>query len=49
MWWFIAILAVAVGCALYLLKRAKKEVVPQDTYICDVCGERDCICRKEEK
>lgn len=50
MWWVIVILVVAGGSALYLLKGRKREdVVPQDTFICDVCGERDCICHKEEK
>lgn len=49
MWWIIAILVIAGICLLYYLARSKKEIVPEDTFVCDVCGEKHCICHKEEK
>ena len=38
--------AVAVG---YLIFRQKNKQKPQDTYVCDICGERECLCHKVEK
>lgn len=38
--------AVAVG---FLLFRSKNKKTPRDTYVCDVCGEKECLCHKEEK
>ena len=49
MWWIIVILAIAGGCVLYFYVRSKTEIVPEDTYVCDICGEKHCICHKEEK
>lgn len=28
-------------------RQAPDRIVPQVVYVCDVCGERHCICRKE--
>jgi len=36
----------AVGCLIFLQKKRRK---PQDTYVCDICGEKDCLCRKVAK
>ena len=36
----------AVGYLIFLQKKRKK---PQDTYVCDICGEKDCLCRKVAK
>jgi hypothetical protein len=38
--------AVVVG---YLVFRQKNKKEPQDTYICDICGEKECLCHKVEK
>ena len=42
----IVVCAVVVG---YLLFRRKSQMKPQDTYVCDICGEKECLCHKEEK
>jgi len=45
-------LILVVVCAVvvaYLIFRQKSRKEPQDTYVCDVCGEKECICHKEEK
>jgi hypothetical protein len=42
----IVLCAVVVG---YLIFRQKNRKAPQDTYVCDVCGEKECLCHKEEK
>ena len=36
------------GLVLLVNRIAKKEAPPADTYVCDVCGEKHCTCRKEE-
>jgi hypothetical protein len=33
----------------YLIFRRKNRKEPQDAYVCDVCGEKECICHKEQK
>ena len=38
-----------VGLAFLVNRIVKKEGPPADTYTCDVCGEKDCVCHKEEK
>jgi hypothetical protein len=46
--YLIAIVACAVVVG-YLIFRRKSSKEPQDTYVCDICGERECLCRKVEK
>lgn len=43
-----AVLLSAVGVVIWWSFMRKDSNPPEDTYICDQCGERDCICRKEE-
>ena len=42
----VLVCAVAVG---FLIFRWKKKKAPRDTYVCDVCGETECLCHKVEK
>jgi hypothetical protein len=42
----VVVCAVVVG---YLIFRQKNGKAPQDTYVCDVCGEKECLCHKVEK
>ncbi len=45
-------LILVIGCAGvvgYLIFRRKNKKEVQDTYVCDICGEKECLCRKEEK
>ena len=48
--WFVILLILCAAVIAYLLMRRKEgaEAV-HDTYVCDVCGERECICHKEEE
>lgn len=49
MGWVVAILIVAGVLAFYGFRRARMNNVPQDTFVCDICGEKHCICHKEEE
>lgn len=48
MWWAVLAFIVAAGGALLILRKKTMGPTPHDTYVCDVCGEKDCICHKEE-
>ena len=49
MWQIILFAICLVILWIVVSKLTKKKASANDTYICDVCGERDCICHKEEK
>jgi hypothetical protein len=49
MWSLVAIILIVAGAALVLFRSANKKRVPDATYVCDVCGERDCVCHEEER
>jgi hypothetical protein len=42
----LAVCVVAVG---YVISRSRNKKAPQDTYVCDICGEKECLCRKVER
>jgi hypothetical protein len=45
-------LVAVVVCAVvfgYWISRKRNKKPPQDTYVCDICGEKECLCHKEEK
>ena len=44
------LLSVILVCILVyaVLKMSGKKDPDVDTYVCDVCGERHCVCHKEE-
>jgi hypothetical protein len=42
----VIVCAVVVG---YLMVRQKNKKEPQDTYVCDLCGQKECLCHKVEK
>jgi len=46
---FLALFAVIILFLLFqfIFSRKKKSIDKSVKYICDECGERDCICRKE--
>ena len=46
---FLALLAIIVLFLFFqfIFYRKKKSINKSVTYICDECGERDCICHKE--
>ena len=46
--YLIAVVVCALGVG-YLMFRHKNKKSPQDTYVCDVCGEKECLCHKVEK
>ena len=45
---YLILVIVCAGVVGYLLFRRKKEKEPHDTYVCDVCGEKECLCHKVE-
>ena len=48
--WFVILLILCAAVFAYLMMRRKgRQELPHDTYVCDVCGERECICHKEEE
>ena len=47
MWLAIFLILCAAVAAFVVFSRKKAEKPPQDTYVCDVCGEKECICHKE--
>lgn len=46
---YLILVIVCAGVIGYLLFRRKREKEPLDTYVCDVCGEKECLCHKVEK
>jgi hypothetical protein len=48
--WFVILLILCAAVIAYLLVRHKGgREIAHDTYVCDVCGQRECICHKEEE
>jgi hypothetical protein len=48
MWLLIIVIILVVIAAWVHMKRKGKEELPHVSYVCDICGEKDCICHKEE-
>jgi hypothetical protein len=49
LFWFLIGLIV-IGALFYLKKgQASHEKKPDVQYICEECGDKDCICEKKEK
>ena len=47
MWLAIFLILCAAVAAFVLFSKKKAGNPPEDTYVCDVCGEKECICHKE--
>jgi hypothetical protein len=48
MTWGIIVFFLLAGILVYvLIGKTKKAKPPDVTYVCDACGEHDCICRRE--
>jgi hypothetical protein len=46
--WEVVIVILLAGLLVHVLTRkTKRKELPNETYICDVCGDKDCVCRKE--
>jgi hypothetical protein len=47
---YVLLLILGAGVVAYFLFRGGKgKEIPSDVYVCDVCGEKDCLCHKVEK
>jgi hypothetical protein len=46
--WILLILAVCIIVMVFWVLK-NREKPPEETYVCQVCNERECICHKEEK
>ena len=49
MMWAFLLAAAIVVFAVVIYRIVKRRPPNTESYVCDVCGERECICRKEEK
>ena len=49
MWIILVFIVVAAAAAYVIYRRMGSGSLPKDTYVCDLCGERHCICHLEEK
>ena len=50
---YLLILAAAAAAIVFYLRMQKTDATADSnqvdaTYVCDVCGEHECICRKED-
>jgi hypothetical protein len=48
MWQLILFTLGMIALAIWVHKIAKKKKSPAETFVCDVCGKKDCICHKQE-
>ena len=48
MWPLIALVVIGIIVVWILRKKTGKEDLPHVRYVCDLCGEKDCLCHKEE-
>jgi LPXTG-motif cell wall-anchored protein len=48
MWLIIMMVLFAAALAYGVFRKKKPDTPPHDTYVCDVCNERECICHKQE-
>jgi len=47
--WPIIVIVILIAILAYLFtRRTNKEELPHASYVCDQCGERDCVCHKED-
>ena len=49
MWTLILFAVCMILLAIVVSRMTRKKTPPEDTYVCDVCGEKSCICHKEKK
>ena len=49
MWHLILFAICILVLAIVITKLTKKKKSEKDTYVCDICGQKDCLCHKEEK
>ena len=48
MWGIILFILFTVGVFIIIRWSIKKKALPQETYNCNICGEKECLCRKEK-
>jgi hypothetical protein len=47
--WPVIVIVIVTAIVVYLFtRRTAKEELSQVRYVCDVCGERDCVCHRED-
>ena len=48
MYWIIILIIIILLVILFAAKnKAQKRAPHPETYVCDICGENECICHKE--
>jgi hypothetical protein len=48
MWYIVLALGFLAALFYIVFFSTRKTEEPVDSYVCDVCGEHHCTCRKEE-
>ncbi len=49
MWLFVILVLCSAVLVFVFIKRAKKKEPPDVSYVCDICGDKDCDCHKVNK
>ena len=47
MWEVVIVIFLAGMLVHFLIRKTNRKELPNETYICDVCGDKDCVCHKE--
>ena len=48
MWQLLIALLILILLILWISRLSRKKTAPDAVFVCDVCGEKDCVCHKEE-
>ncbi len=50
MWWYILVLVLLCAAIVVYLFQKRRGTRPSDaSYVCEICGEKDCICHEEKR
>jgi hypothetical protein len=49
MWTLILFALCIIALAIVVFRMSKKPPLPHDTYVCEQCGEKNCICHKQKE
>jgi hypothetical protein len=49
MWIVIVLIVLGVIGGILVFRTRRGRTPPRDTYVCDVCGQKECVCHKEER
>ncbi len=47
--WHLILFALCLVVLTVVVSKITRKKPPDATYVCDVCGRKDCICHKEQE